>query len=64
MTNRTAAARYARALYDVCLDRHELRKIEGNLAQFHELVTGHEMLGRVLQNPAVPASNKRALIGQ
>jgi len=64
MTNRTAAARYARALYDVCLDRHDLRKTEGDLTQFAELVAGHEMLGRVLQNPAVPASNKRALIGQ
>ncbi|MEE2638471.1 MAG: ATP synthase F1 subunit delta [Acidobacteriota bacterium] len=64
MTNRTAAARYARALYDVCLDRHELRKIEGDLAQFHELVTGHEMLGRVLQSPAVPVPNKRAIVGE
>ena len=62
MTNRTAAARYARALFDISVKGGDLPKIEADLVRFQELVDGHDALKRVLVNPAVPASRKRAIV--
>ena len=61
MTNRTAAKRYARALFDVALkERADLDQIDRDLAAFGNLVTAHPTLEKVLLNPAVPAPRKRA----
>ena len=63
MTRKTAAARYARALFDVALKEHaDLDLIEQELSQFAGLMGGHSTLGRVLLNPAVPAPRKRAAV--
>ena len=62
MTNRTAAARYARALFDVSEQDRDLRQVEAALARFADLIDGHETLGRVLFNPAIPTGRKRALV--
>ena len=62
MTNRTVAARYARALFDVSVKRHDLRQVETDLMGFSGLLAGHEMLGRVLLNPAVPTPRKKDLV--
>ena len=63
MTNRTVAARYARALFDVSSQPgQDLRQVEADLARFQDLVNGHETLSRVLVNPAVPALRKRAIV--
>ena len=62
MTNRTAATRYARALFDVSVKDRDLRKIEADLAGFADLVAGHETLSRVLLNPAIPTPRKRAIV--
>ena len=62
MTNRTAAARYARALFDVSLKDRDLRQVEADLVMFADLLDGHETLSRVLLNPAIPTSQKRALV--
>ena len=64
MTNRTAAARYARALFDVSVKDRDLRQVEADLAAFAALVDGHEILSRVLLNPAVPTSRKRAVVNE
>lgn len=61
MTNRTAAHRYARALFDVALaEKIDLEAVERDLAAFAELQARHESLGKVLLNPAVPAPRKRS----
>jgi len=61
MTSRTAAHRYAKALFDVALgEKIDLEAVEQQLAAFVELQTTHELLGKVLLNPAVPAPRKRA----
>jgi len=61
MTNRTAAHRYAKALFEVALaEKIDLDAVEQQLAGFVELLTQHETLGKVLLNPAVPAPRKRA----
>ena len=63
MTSRTAASRYARALFDVALkEQANLSEIEAELASFVDLFTAHPALSKVLLNPAVPAPRKRAAV--
>lgn len=63
MTSRTAATRYARALFDVALkEQGNLSEIEAQLASFADLFTEHPTLAKVLLNPAVPAPRKRAAV--
>ncbi|MEE2637046.1 MAG: ATP synthase F1 subunit delta [Acidobacteriota bacterium] len=57
-----AAARYARALFDVSVKDRDLRQVEARLVQFADLIEGHDTLNRVLLNPAIPASRKRAIV--
>lgn len=63
MTSRAAARRYARAVFDVALsERLDLEKIDEELSSVAALVTGNEGLQRVLANPAIPPSRKRAVL--
>jgi len=62
MTNRGAALRYARALFDVARKEAGIEDVGRELSAFAALVAGHEVLSRVLSNPAVPAPRKRAVI--
>jgi len=62
MTSRAAAARYARALFDVALKEADPSQIDTQLAAFGALVAGHDGLRRVLTNPAIPPARKRALV--
>lgn len=61
MSNRTTAARYARALLDVALhEKVDLNGIESELAAFTDLFTSNDTVKKVLLNPAVPAQRKAA----
>jgi F-type H+-transporting ATPase subunit delta len=63
VTSRTAANRYARALFDVGVkEQGDLQLIEQQLAAFVDLIRKHPTLEKVLFNPAVPASRKRAAV--
>jgi len=63
MTNRTAARRYARALFDVAVkEKQDLDVIDGDLAGFHDLMKAQPLFEKVLLNPAVPAPRKRAAV--
>ena len=62
MTNRTAAARYARALFDVSVQDRDLKQVEADLARSLALIDGHETLRRVLLNPAIPTPRKHAIV--
>jgi F-type H+-transporting ATPase subunit delta len=63
MTSRTAAARYARALFDVVLqERGDLGWAGRDLSAFARLMEANPTLARVLSNPAVPAARKRAAV--
>jgi F-type H+-transporting ATPase subunit delta len=64
MTSRAAAIRYARALFDIALKEADVQQAGRDLDSFAALVAGNEQLGRVLANPAIPASRKRALIDE
>ncbi|MGH9312106.1 MAG: F0F1 ATP synthase subunit delta [Vicinamibacterales bacterium] len=62
MTSRAAAARYARALFDVIVSKRDPAGAHPELTAFAELVGGHDALARVAANPALPASRKRAIV--
>jgi F-type H+-transporting ATPase subunit delta len=63
VTNKTAATRYARALFDVAIkEKADLEQIERELGEFANLFTEHPQLEKVLLNPAVPAPRKRAAV--
>jgi F-type H+-transporting ATPase subunit delta len=63
VTNKTAATRYARALFDVAVkEKADLEQIERELAEFAALFTQYPLLEKVLLNPAVPVPRKRAAV--
>jgi F-type H+-transporting ATPase subunit delta len=63
MTSRSAANRYARALFDVAIkEKQDLDAIDRDLAGFRELLKEHAAFEQVLLNPAVPAPRKRAAV--
>jgi F-type H+-transporting ATPase subunit delta len=63
VTNKTAAARYARALLDVAVkEKADLEQIETDLAGFAGLFDQYPALAKVLVNPAVPVPRKRAAV--
>jgi F-type H+-transporting ATPase subunit delta len=63
MTNKVAATRYARALFDVALkEGGDLAQIEEHLATVVGLFTQHPQLQKVLLNPAVPVPRKSAVV--
>jgi len=64
MTSRAAGTRYARALFDVARKEGNIEQAGRDLAAFAQLVAGHDLLARVLSNPAIPASRKRAVVEQ
>jgi F-type H+-transporting ATPase subunit delta len=64
MTSRSAATRYARALFDVAAKEGDVQQAGRDLQGFGTLVAGNEMLQRTLTNPAIPAPRKRAVVEQ
>jgi len=65
VTNKTAANRYARALFDVAVaETVDLQLLDGQLAAFVELFRQHPALEKVLLNPAVPAPRKRLAVAE
>ncbi|MCA1560865.1 MAG: ATP synthase F1 subunit delta [Acidobacteria bacterium] len=64
MTNRAAAIRYARALFDVTVKDDDLQKVEGDLAAFAGLFGQHPPVAKALLSPAVPAGRKRAVVAE
>src|SRR5262245_3603444 len=61
MPSRAAAARYARALFDVALQESDPVQIERDLSAFAELLASNAELEGALTNPSVPATGKRAV---
>jgi F-type H+-transporting ATPase subunit delta len=57
-----AAARYARALFDVALKESDPVQIERDLTSFAELLSSNAELHGALTNPAVSTSAKRQVV--
>jgi F-type H+-transporting ATPase subunit delta len=62
VTNRSSAARYAKALLDVSRREGDPQAVERGLAAFVSLTDGHPQLARALVNPAIPVQRKTALV--
>jgi len=64
LSSRAAAARYARALFDVALGQNAPEQFASELGTVVELVSGHDELQRALTNPSVPVRGKRGVIAE
>jgi F-type H+-transporting ATPase subunit delta len=64
MSRRTAAAPYAKALFEVALAAGRAEAVGRELAAVTGLVAEHDGLGRLLGNPAVPSGVKRDLVAR
>ena len=64
MANRTAAARYVRALLEVCEQEAELERVEREVSAFAGLFDAHPTLRKSLLNPAVPPAPKRTVVAE
>jgi len=64
VTSRVAAARYARALFDVARKEADPEQAGRDLSEFAAIVSGTPSLLRALSNPVVPAARKRAVVDQ
>ncbi len=63
MTKTTAANRYARALLDVAVsEKADVQRAAEELDGFVDLLRANPALEKVLVNPAIPASRKRAVV--
>ena len=63
MTGRAAAARYARALFDVAhAEQQDLSQIDRELMATVTLLRENSALQRALSHPAIPAARKRAVL--
>jgi len=62
MTAAAAARRYASALFDVVQKTGRVDAALRDLAGLRDLIAGHDLLRKVFETPAVPASRKRAMI--
>jgi F-type H+-transporting ATPase subunit delta len=63
VTNRSSAARYAKALLDVSRKEGDPEAAGRDLEAFVSLTSGHAQLARALVNPAIPVQRKTALVG-
>jgi len=65
MSNRTSAARYARALFEVALEgQADIAQVDRDLTAVTAAVTGNPELGQVVANPRVPEAARRQIIGE
>lgn len=62
MTNRAAATRYARALFEVSRDSGDPERTAVDLAAFANIIEGHATLRAALLNPAISSVRKRAVV--
>jgi F-type H+-transporting ATPase subunit delta len=58
----TVARRYATALADVAIDRHEEREVQNELDQWAEMIEAHPQLKEVFANPTVVYDHKRKVL--
>jgi F-type H+-transporting ATPase subunit delta len=64
VTNRSSAARYAKALLDVSRKEGDPEAAGRDLEAFVSLASGHAQLARVIVNPAIPVQRKTAVVGE
>lgn len=62
MSLQTIARRYATALADVTIDRHEEREVQKELDQWAKIIDDHSQLKEVFANPTIIYDHKRKVL--
>ena len=62
MSLQTVARRYATALADVAIERHEERDVQNELDQWAEMIEAHSQLKEVFANPTIVYDHKRKVL--
>ena len=62
MSLQTIARRYATALADVAIDRHEEREVQKELDQWATMIDTHSQLKEVFSNPTIIYDHKRKVV--
>lgn len=62
MSLQTIARRYATALAEVAIERHEEAKVHEEIDQWSTLIDQNALLSEVLSNPTVPYDQKRNVL--
>ena len=62
MSLQTIARRYATALADVTIDRHEEREVQKELDQWAKIIDSHSQLKEVFANPTIIYDHKRKVL--
>ena len=62
MSLQTVARRYATALADVAIERHEERDVQNELDQWAEMIEAHTQLKEVFANPTIVYDHKRKVL--
>jgi F-type H+-transporting ATPase subunit delta len=58
----TVARRYASALADVVVERHEEREVQNEIQKWASMIDGHPQLKEVFANPTVAYEHKRTVL--
>jgi F-type H+-transporting ATPase subunit delta len=58
----TVARRYATALADVAIERHEEREVQNELDQWAKMIESHPQLKEVFANPTIVYDHKRKVL--
>jgi F-type H+-transporting ATPase subunit delta len=64
MTGTTIANRYARALADVVLERHETNEVTKELIDFERMMSENPQLRDVFASPVIATERKRAVLDE
>jgi F-type H+-transporting ATPase subunit delta len=64
MTGTTIANRYARALADVIVERHETNEVAKELIAFERMMSENPQLRDVFASPVIAAERKRAVLNE
>lgn len=64
MAGTRAAARYAKAVLELALERNKLQAVNSDMLHIASTLDGHEDLNNVLMSPVVNASDKKAILDQ
>ena len=62
MSLQTVARRYATALADVAIERHEEREVQNELDQWAKMIEAHPQLKEVFANPTIVYDHKRKVL--
>ena len=62
MSNRASADRYARALFEVALERADIEQVNRDLASVVSTIAENPALGQALANPRVPERARRQIV--